>query len=275
MNDVLPVARDAVRTLWRHKRLWVLGLFVAAGAGGGTRFDAPSDATGITAGWVAGLVLIAAVTGVITLALHVISEGALIDAVREERRGRVPALGPAWRRGLASAGSVLGIKALTWVATSAVVAAAAAPLLLGLLEIVPLALGVALTVPLVVVAVPTALSLYLAHEIGLRMVVLEQRRAVDALRAGLRFLRGRLRFALTLLVVDGVAQLVTAVIAVPFVLVVLAIGGATYAVAGLVPAVVVGAIVLAPIALALTGARGTFRSALWTHGMLDGRPGAA
>lgn len=275
MNQVLPIARDAARTLWRHKRLWVFGFFVAAGAGGGAHVDLPAGGASLLAGPVVGLLVAGAIAVLVGLALHVVSEGALIDAVREERRGNAPALGLSWRRGRSAAGRLLGLKLLTWIASSVVLGGAATPVVLGALEVLPLAVGVVLSVLLAVVAVPTAVSVYLAHEVGLRMVVLGRRGAVDGLRAGLRFLRGRLRFALTLLVADGVAQAVTALVALPFALVAFGVGFGVHAAAGLVPGLVVGGALGAPIAILVAGARGTFRSALWTHAFLDEHPASS
>ena len=272
MTRVLPIARDAVRTVWTHKRLWVLGFFVAAGAGGGAQVELPAGGFGGFPTWVFGLLVLGSVLGVVMLGLHVVSEGALIEAVSRERRGEVPALGPSFRRGLAPAARVFGLKVLAGVVSTVAAAVAAAPALLGVFHAIPLALGIVLTLLLAVVAVPVVVSVQLAQEVGTRMVVLERRGPVDALRAGLRFLRGRLRFALTLFVVDGAAQLVTGLVALPFGLVAVGIGFAVYAVAGVVPAVAVGAVLAAPIGAMAAGARGTFRSALWTHGFLDERP---
>jgi hypothetical protein len=274
-NQVLPIARDAVRTLWAHKRLWVLGFFVAAGAGGGVQIELPAGGLAALPGWVLGLSIGAGLLGVAILGLHVVSEGALVEAVRDERRGRTPTLERSWKRGLRAAGRVLGLEVLAGLAITGVVGLAAAPLVLGVLEAVPLALGAVATALLAVVALPVALSVYLAHEAGIRLAVLEQRGPLDALRGGLRFLRGRLRFALTLFVVDGVAQIVTGLLALPFALVALGAGFGVHAAAGIVPAVVVGVALAAPVGALAAGARGTFRSALWTHALLDERPAIA
>lgn len=275
MTNVLPIARDALRTLWRDKRLWLFGFFVAAGASGGVQLELPAGGLTAVPPWVLGLLVGAAIAGLAMLALHAIGEGALIHAVRAERRGRRVPLAEGWRRGWSTAGRVLGIKLLVALGTTLALGSAAAPAVLGALERVPLAAGVALTVLLLLGAVPFALSLVLAHEVGLRLAVLEDRRAVDALRAGLRFLRGRLRFALILLVVDGLAQVAASLVALPFALLAVGLGFLGYLAAGLPVGIAVGAVLAAPVGVLVVAARGTFRSALWTHGVLDERPSAA
>ncbi len=47
------------------------------------------------------------------------------------------------------------------------------------------------------------------------------------------------------------------------------VGFGVYLAAGLVPALVVGAALLIPFAIAIAGARGVYRSSLWTLGWLE------
>ena len=91
----------------------------------------------------------------------------------------------------------------------------------------------------------------------------------------MRFLRGRLSLALKLLVIDGVARAVSGVIGLPIALFAFGIGFAVYAMAGIVPALIAGGLIMLPVLVVTTSAHGTFRSSLWTHGVLDERPGIA
>jgi hypothetical protein len=115
---------------------------------------------------------------------------------------------------------------------------------------------------------------YLAYEYALRFAVLEGAPAVDAFRAALSFLHGRLVPSIVLMVTSSasaiVAGLAGLVVAIPGALV----GVAVYFAAGLVPAIVAGAVLFVPLLVPIIGALGTFRSAVWTIGFLDARPAA-
>jgi hypothetical protein len=275
MDTILPIAGEALRTLWRDKRLWFFGFFVAAGAGGGgVQLQTPAHGAqlaGVSALLVAALVA-GGVVGLVALALHVVSEGALIRQVFEGRAGARPTMADGWRAGLGSAWRVLGVKLLVVLLSALAVGVGAVPVALGVAKLLPTWLGVALGVPLIVVAIPIIITLYLVHEVALRMVVLEGRGVLDALRGGRDFLRGRLAYVLSLVVVDGVVGAASGVVVLPFVMLALPVGVAVYAAFGLVPAVVTAAALLAPVAMALVGARGAFRSTLWTLSFLEERP---
>lgn len=165
-------------------------------------------------------------------------------------------------------GVKLGVTLLAGVATAAVVV----PLGLALGERLPLGLGIAGTALLAIVGVPLVVTLWLVHQFAMRMVVLERRRAVDALRGAGRFLRGRLRYGIGLLLVSGAAQVVSGLVAAPFALLALAVGYAGYTVGGLPLGVGLGVLVGMPFALVVTALRETFRSRLWTVAFLEERP---
>lgn len=269
--QVFPIAREAYRRLFADRRLWLFGFFVGAGAGGVSLDLSGSGASSIP-GWVFGLAAVAILLGLVIFGLHVVSEGALIEAVRRERDGERVSLGRAWKSGARSGWRVLGVKAVTWLVAAAAVVVAAAPALAGALGGIDLALGAVLTAMLAILAAPVLVTLYLVHEIAMRMVVLERRGVIDAIGGAQRFLRGRLRYGLGLLLVDGLAQAAAGLVSVPFALVALGVGFGVYALAGLVPGVVVGALLVLPVALMVVGARGTFRSRLWTVAFLEERP---
>lgn len=275
MNSIKPIALEALRTLWRDKRLWFFGFFVAAGAGGGgAQLDLPAHGgplQGVSALLVGALVG-GSLLGLLGLALHVVSEGALIRSVFAGRGGERPPMADGWRAGLASAWRVLGVKAVVAFLCALAVGVAAVPIALGATHVVPLWLGVSLGLPLLLVAAPFAITLYLVHEVALRLVVLENRGVLDALRGGRDFLRGRLAYVLSIVVVDGVAQAASGLVALPFALPALALGYGLHAAFGLVPALVTVGVLMLPIATLIVGARGTFRSTLWTLGFLDERP---
>lgn len=268
MNDVRFVTLEALRAVRNDKRLWVFGFFVASGAGGSFNVSLPGD--GEAPSWVFVLAAVVAVLVLVSLVLHVVSEGALIGAIhrRAERRAMVAH----WREGASFALRLAGIKSLTLLASLAIVALVAAPVAAGVLDVMPLPLGIAMAVLATILAVPSLLTLYLVQEVSARLVVLEGRGVRDGLRAARDFLRGRLRYALKLLVVDGVAQVALAVVAAPIVALCAGAAFVVYLTGGLVPAIITGVVLVLPIAVPLTAARGTFRSALWTLGVVDQRP---
>ena len=275
MSQVVSIARDALRTVRTNKRWWVLGFFVAAssGSGGGEWRADPEAATGTLEPWMIAAMLVALLLGAIFFAVQLVAEGALVEAVREERRGQQETLRASWSRGPRHALRLAGLQLVTLGAVSLTLLIAAAPAIGAAVGLLPWAVGIGLSVPLGLIAVPTVISLSVAREVGTRMVVLESRGPVDALRAGLRFLRGRLPLALMLLIADGLAQ--AAVMSVGLLLVApgVAVAAALYFGLGLVgPAIAVGLVLAVPPVIAAVGARGTFHSALWTHAFLDERP---
>lgn len=275
--DALGIAKESVKTLWTHKRLWVFGLFVAGGSGGGASFDegAAAGGSGVEgiAGWVVALIVGAVVLGLVGLFMHVVSESALIHSVRDARGGGEPRLGPAFRRGVGWFGRLLGIKVLAFVTALVSVAVVAVPAVLGALEVWPLWLGAGLTALLALPAVPWLLTVYFVYEWAMRFAVLEDRGAIASLRAAERFLHGRIAASLKLLVMDALGQVVSGLAALVVAVAAGLVGLGVYFAAGLVPAIVVGVVMLLPFAVAITGARGVYSSSLWTLGWLEERGG--
>lgn len=269
--NALSIAREAYRGLLADRRLWLFGFFVGAGASGAS-FNASNPAAAAMPAWVLGLAAGAGLLGLVFLALHVISEAALILGVYRERSGKDVALGSVWKRGVRLAPRVFGVKLAVFALSTLVIGLAAAPAIAGALGAIELALGVALTAVLAVFAAPPLVTFYLMHEIGLRMVVLERRGVADSLGGARRFLRGRLRQGLLLLLVDGVAQAAAGVIGAPFALLAMGAGFGVYTLAGVPWGIAVGALLAMPVAALIVAARGTYRSRLWTVAFLEERP---
>jgi hypothetical protein len=193
--------------------------------------------------------------------MHIISEGALIEGVRgENERSRGDAAGMvALRRGAASS---------CWRSAPACSASYCwrrrAGLALGLIPGLAAAL---LAVPAVLAAVPWLLTLYLIYAFGLRIGVLENRQAIDALQKARLFLHGRVLTGLKLIVAMAVGHVGVGLVTVLALLPVGGIAAAIYFLAGLVPAAVVGGVLALPIVLAMAGTLGA-RSSVWTLGYL-------
>ncbi|MFK7984790.1 MAG: hypothetical protein AB8I08_02090 [Sandaracinaceae bacterium] len=269
--DVLPVAAKAFSRLFTDRRLWLFGLFVGA-TGGGINLNASSAQAVVMPAFAMGWFVLAAVLGLVFLGVHAASEGALIEAVYTEHKGRRLALSDAVGVGVRNTPSVLIVKLGTYLMSGLVMGVALGPVLLASVEVLPLSVGLALTIPLALLAVPLIVTLYLVHELALRMVVLEKRGAVNAMRAAAKFLRGRLRYGIGLLLADGLSQVAASVVLAPLAMLVAgaAIGGEALGMTW--TGMGAGAVIVAPVVLLTLGARGAFRSRLWTVGFLDQRP---
>lgn len=268
----LQIAKDSLRTLWSQKQLWIFGLFVAAGAGApGAHGESAGGHVSSIPAWLVAVAVGAGVLGLAALVMHVVSEAALIEGVRRAREGGRLGLGEGVRVGARSFWRVLGIKTLVLLVGATTVVVAAAPAALGALGAIPLALGIAVTALLALPLVPWMLTLQFVHAYALRFAVLEDRGVTAAFRDARQHLHGRIAESLKLLVVTFVGRAGASLFASAVVLPAAAVGGVAYLVGGLVPALVAGGIVAVPLALALTGALGTFESGVWTHGFLDAR----
>lgn len=269
--DVLPVAAKAFSRLFADRRLWLFGLFVGA-TGGGINLNASSGQVVVMPAFAMGWFVLAAVLGLVFLGVHAASEAALIEAVYTEHKGSRLALSDAVGAGLRNTPQILVVKLGTTFLSGLVMSVALAPVLLASVEALPISVGLALTIPLALVAVPLVITLYLVHELALRMVVLEKRSGLSSMRGAAKFLRGRLRYGIGLLLADGVSQVAASVVLAPLAMLVAGAGiggealGMTWAGLG------AGAVLVAPLVLLALGARGAFRSRLWTIGFLDQRP---
>jgi hypothetical protein len=295
------VISDSLELTLRNRALWVFGFFVAAGGGASGSADtsgssqdvaagasAGTDATQELPGALAGLATTAASLGELVaanlplvmggaaalglgvLALHVLSEGALIEGVT--RLHRDPAerftLRRGFRLGLDHFGAVLGIKVLAMLLGLLLASVAAAPFVLAGLGVLPVAAAVAIGLPLAVLAIPAGITLYLVYALGLRVAVLENRRVVDAMHRARRLLHGRLLDGLKLLLTVGLGRIASQLLVIPVVLPVLALAGLGWLVGGLVGAVVAVVTVAVPLALLLAALLGTWQSSVWSLGYL-------
>ncbi len=282
--EAIELGKAAARTVWRNKYLWFFGAFVAAGGGGGGGAP-PGGGKGAGASrgaeawqglpeWAWALIIVGSIVALAASLLHVLSEAALIEGVRRDRArpaGERPALGirKGIRLGLSFFWRVLGIKFAFGAVTFATVGVCAAPVTLGIFELVPLAVGIIGTVLLALPAVPFLLTAYFLYEYTLRFCVLEDLALRAAWRRAFAYLHGRIVPSLQLLLVALVGRIAGGVVAgmalVPVAL--LALG--LYFAGGLPLAIGAGVLLGLPVALLVTGALGAYNSAVWTLGVLD------
>ena len=294
--------------VWRWKYLWLLAVLGGAdvtsgGFGGnfgnlgslGSRSSSGSGGPGTPAGpavgdasqqvsqflhdWLGVIVLAGALLALVVLAwlaLSCITTGALVRGSAEHDAGRPFGLGAAWRAGLGTFWSIVGLRLVG--------------LLLGLLAGVLIGVFVVLGIlayaggqqgalaAVVAVGIVVALAVLIAAVLvgivfilATRAIVLEQRGPLSALGRGFQLLRtrlGRVLLVWLLQVALGIgAGLLFLVVLVPVALLAVAVVAAA-AVAGGAGAAVVVAAPLALVALALLvvagGVAGAYLSTYWT-----------
>ena len=112
-----------------------------------------------------------------------------------------------FRAGWAHWGVLVRIALLYFAATVGSLGLLAAPCVIALQTLGPLG-GVLLGIPALLIAVPWLLTLYLLQAFALRIAVLENRHALDAIGKARLFLHGRLMHGLKLIVATLVGTLV-------------------------------------------------------------------
>jgi hypothetical protein len=129
--------------------------------------------------------------------------------------------------------------------------------------------GVVVAGVAVLVGVPWLLTLYMWQAFAERIAVLENRRALDALRKARLFLHGRLPLGLKLFVAGFLGVLFVTALGV---LVIAPVAGIVVASAGLwgaLGAVGLGALTLAPLVFVAIAFVGIMTSSVWTIGYLS------
>ena len=297
MDKLIDIAKRSVKTLWANKYLWFFGFFVAtlsasgrkqdtasagfvdaagaAGAGASASASASAGAAGGSLslesipGWAWALMALGLVLGLIYLALHMLSEAALIRGVADGENGARPGIREGLRQSRKHFWRVTALKLGFWLAGAVSFGILCAPLLLAHFALTPLWAAVTLVVILALAGLPWILTLFFWYEYSLRFAVLEDRNTVDAFAHARRFLHGRigLSIKLTLLSLVGyVGGWITLSVAL---LPALVLAGIGYLIGGVIPAVVLGSLLGVPIFCLGLGAVGTFRSSVWTLGFMD------
>ncbi len=195
------------------RSLWLFGFFVGiasggSNGGGGGGGDGSAGAGGIA---VSGLLsffateaVVAAVAFVLVIVaagflMRFLSEGALIEGIVRARQGGVMTTREGFRAGWAHWGVLVRIALLYFAAIVGSVALLAAPCVIALRAFGPLGAGL-LGMPALLVAVPWLVTLSLVQAFAMRIAVLENRRALDAIGKARLFLHGRLIHGLKLMV---------------------------------------------------------------------------
>lgn len=276
---ISEIVKEGLHYAATCRSLWLFGFFVGIasggsnGGGGGGENGGAGAAVGMAAGGLealtgGGVTVIVAVILLAILAgflLRFVGEGALIEGVVRARKGTPMTTGQGFRAGWAHWGVLLRI-ALLYLAVSI----GSVALLVAACVLAFKALGVAgavlTAVPAAIVGIPWLVTLHLVQAFASRIAVLEDRHALDAIRAARLFLHGRLAHGLRLMVASFLGTLMLTllgiVVTVPLVLLFVAL----VTVLPVLPVAVAGVLVLLPVFGVLTAVLGTFRSSVWTIG---------
>jgi hypothetical protein len=297
------VISRSLSLVWRFKYLWLLAILggadVTSGSYGGNfgnvgnAFNSGGSARGASGGSAqaaqavgqflrdnAGLIVL----GVLLLAILVlawfllscITTGALVRASAEHDAERPFGLGLAWRAGLGTFWSVLGLKLLGLLYGLVVLLVLGTLVVLGIVSGVnnqtgTLAALIAIGVVVLFVVIVASVAIGLAFILAMRAVVLEQRGAVAALGRGFELLRSRLgRVLLVWLIQVGLALAGSFGLAIAIIPLVLVFGGIIFVAAaagglatGLLVGVPLGLVFLAALVVA-GGALSAYLSTYWT-----------
>jgi hypothetical protein len=264
------------------RSLWLFGFFVGIASGGGSNGggggggDGSAGAGGAAVSALLSLfateTLVAAVAFVLIVAvagfvMRFLSEGALIEGIVRARQGGVMTTREGFRAGWAHWGVLLRIALIYFAAIVGSVAVLVAPCVIAVRAFGPLG-AVLLGLPALLVAVPWFVTISLVQAFALRIAVLENRGALDAIGKARLFLHGRLIHGLKLMVAAFVGSLALMVLGfvaiVPVVLLLVALA----MVLPVWPLLIIGGLVLLPAGCVLTAMLGTFRSSIWTIGYL-------
>jgi hypothetical protein len=264
------IIRDSLKLAWKHKYLWLFGLFVAGNSIGNIGGDfEPSDLDAayewILAALVA-IVLIGFAVLVVVMVLHVISKSALIYNVYQIETGGAHSISGGWDFGVQRFWPMLGVTLLQ------LVVAVAFLVVLILIEVAFFLVHIALGFFSLLFALPALfaglMTISLVWTYAERFIALETRGVIESLGEGISLLRSQWRPSLLVL-------LVKIGIALAFAFALVGVGAALFlpAVALWVIskplAIVYGVLVLLPFTVLLTSYIGTFDSAVWTKVFLQ------
>jgi hypothetical protein len=208
------------------------------------------------------VVLAIALAGIV---MRFLSEGALIEGVVRARQGTAMTTLEALRAGWAHWGVLVRIALLYFAAIVGSAVVLVGPCLLALWRLGPVPAAV-LGVPALLVAVPWFITLSLVQAFALRIAVLENRSALDAMRKARLFLHGRLVHGLKLMVAAFLGTLGIGLLGAAVIVAVVLPLAALAMVLPVLPLIVVGIVVLVPVIVVLTALIGTYRSSVWTIG---------
>jgi len=310
--DYTDLLRGAWRVTWRHKYLWLLGLFATEGGcsfsggspnfsysfGGGSGGDPLSHRASEFGDWIvnnwpflAALIFGLVALGIALWVISIIATGGLIAGSEAAHTGASSGLGAAWSRGVHSFWRLFGM----WILVLAVVLV----VILVLVLAIGLPLGVALArgahvgtgeiiaivlavLALALVAIPLAIVAQVVLTWASRSLVLEGTGPLDSISAGWRVFRANVGTSLMVWLINvGITIAAGLALLVPLVLVAIPVGFVIYGtgtdgtgVAVWAIIALVGVVAVAILALFKAGFT-TFSTAYWTIAYRNLAPASA
>lgn len=265
---ISELMKEGLRIARERRSLWLFGFFVGLATanqdGGGGGDGAPVGAPGLDPGL--GVLLLIGALAILVIGgivMYFISQGALIEGVRRVRLGVELPVREGFREGWSHAGVIFKITLLYWAATIASVLVLAVPALLAV-RLGSASAALVLAIPGVLVGVPWLVTLYIWRAFALRITVLENRAALDAIDKARLFLHGRLGEGLRSLVAAFLGTLLIAFVgALVLVPVALLLIFALTPVAGPLAFLVIPLLLL-PAVVVIVAVLGTYQSSVWT-----------
>ena len=276
--SVFDLIKEALRIARTHKSLWLFGFlaglgggfnFGGSGGGGGAQVSVPPAVPAISAD--PARIVLVIIVGLSVLAVFVVlkflATGALIEGVKRARSNGSMSMREGFREGWAHWGVLFRV-ALLYL-----------PLYLG--SVLVLGGGCALVFRAagtpagvvaagiaVLVGVPWLLTLYMWQAFAERMAVLENRRALDAMRKARLFLHGRLQLGLKLLVASFLGVLLVSVVGFLVIAPITGVVALSAALWGFFGAIGLGVLTVAPLLFVAGAFVGIMTSSVWTIGYL-------
>jgi hypothetical protein len=235
---------------------------VAMGSGG---WGLPFGFSPATIGTIVAAILLMVIVGAV---MRLVSEGALIEGVARARQGGAMTMRNAFRAGWAHVGVVLQILAMYVIGTIGALALVAVPCVLAF-RAFGAGAGIAVVIVALIVGVPMLVTLYLVQAFALRIAVLENRRASDAIGKARLFLHGRLMHGLKLIVAMFVGTMAIAIIGIVALVPLALVLRALMPILSGFTVIVIGFTLVIPAMAVLTAIAGTFRSSVWTIGYVS------
>jgi len=277
--SVFDLIKEALRIARTHKSLWLFGFlaglgggfnFGGGGGGGGAQVSVPPAVPAISAD--PARIVLVIIVGLSVLAVFVVlkflATGALIEGVKRARSNGSMSMREGFREGWAHWGVLFRV-ALLYL-----------PLYLG--SVLVLGGGCALVFRAagtpagvvaagiaVLVGVPWLLTLYMWQAFAERIAVLENRRALDAVRKARLFLHGRLQLGLKLLVASFLGVLLVSVVGFLVIAPITGLVALSGTLWGILGAVALGLLTVAPLVFVAVAIVGIMTSSVWTIGYLQ------
>ena len=273
--SVFDLIKEALRIGRTHKSLWLFGFL--AGLGGGFNFGGGGGGQP-GPGAVPGLspdparVVLVIIVGLSVLAVFVVlkflATGALIEGVKRARSNGSMGIREGFREGWAHWGVLFRVALLylpLYLGTVLVLAGGCALVF----RAAGTPAGVVAAVVALLIGVPWLLTLYMWQAFAERIAVLENRRALDAVRKARLFLHGRLQLGLKLLVASFLGVLLVSVVGFLVIAPITGLVVLSGTLWGIFGAVALGLLTVAPLAFVAFAIVGIMTSSVWTIGYLQ------